>query len=611
MEKHLDTEADKKIKICICEHKNFYVNAGAGSGKTESLIKALIFIRQKFGRELHINGQQIACITYTNAAVNVIKGRTNSDILFYISTIHSFLWDLIKWYQNDIRTIVYQELIPAKIAKKREDDNGGSSNKAVKARNQIERLTQDLAKVPSVEHFAYLDSGKRDYSKGILGHEDIIDIASIMINKSPILQKIIGQKFPYILIDEAQDTFINVMESLNSVAENEGLPIIGYFGDPMQQIYTDNRAGEFKGPEGSIEITKFENYRCSKEVIKLLNSIRPDLQQQPDQDNLVGSVEIRLIKAEEGAGYRHTYSDLQISNAVKQFDIAVEYFGWTGRNEVKQLFLTWQMIANRIGFSKLNELFTGEYASETAQDAFRKGNHFILQPFIDVLIPLMVAKLNHDNVTMTQILRKYSPILDPNGVNEKSLVMNIKKEIDIAINSLAEVWQNATIREIYEIARKYNLINIPSHLADQLDRSPRSERYDESLHVLDKEDWLIDNFLEFQTTELMPYRNFILEATPYGTQHGTKGEEFEKVLVIFDDTEANWNIFNFSRLLTPNSSSGTATEGQRKRSLNLAYVCFSRAIMDLRIILFTTNPESAKEELIRNGLFTSAQVSIQ
>lgn len=611
MDSYADTPADEQIKLCIDARKNFSVVAGAGSGKTGSLIKALVYVRQKYGKSLRVKGQQIACITYTNAAVNVIKQRTNLDELFYISTIHSFLWNLVKGYQQDIRTTLENELIPLRIEKKQEDNDGGQSKKAVQAREQIERLSQDIANLSKVKIFIYDDSGRRDYSNGYLGHDDIIDLVSIMIRNSPILQRIIGQIFPYIFIDEAQDTFENVMESLNNVAQNEGLPIIGYFGDPMQQIYNDNRAGEFKGPEGSEFITKPENYRCSTEVIKLLNVIRPGLQQIPGLKNVSGCVEIRLIQAEKGIGNRNTYSEDQISRALVQFDIAVTHFGWNECKDVKQLFLTWQMIAHRLGFSNLNHLFTGPYASEAAQNAFRKGSHFVLQPFIDVLVPLIDANCKHDHVAMTRIMRKYSPILYHKGEYEFSSIKEVKNKVQFAVNALAEIWLSSSIRDILAIARINRLINVSTHLSDQLVRPPRAEGYDETKYSKEKEDWLIDSFLAYHTDELLPYRNFILESTPFGTQHGAKGEEFDKVLVVFDDTEANWNIFNFSRLLTPITSGGNATEGQKKRSLNLAYVCFSRAIQDLRIILFTSDPTNAKNELVNKGLFTDAQVSIQ
>jgi len=99
--------------------------------------------------------------------------------------------------------------------------------------------------------------------------------------------------------------------------------------------------------------------------------------------------------------------------------------------------------------------------------------------------------------------------------------------------------------------------------------------------------------------------------TPYSTQHGVKGDEFEKVLVVFDDTEANWNNYSFRRSLTPTTEGKEPTEGQKKKSHNLAYVCFSRAMQDLRIIMFTENPAAAKQELIDKKLFKDEQITIQ
>ena len=613
MDLYEDTPSDVQIKSCIDHCQNFAVVAGAGSGKTGSLVKALIYIRQKYGEDLRIAGQQIVCITYTNAAVDVIKQRTNLDKLFFISTIHSFLWSLVKRYQSDIRAVLKKDLIPQRIEKQREKDNGGQSQAAIKARERISELSQDIENLSKVKRFRYSDGSRRDYSNGQLDHDDIIDLVSIMISKSPVLQRIIGQKFPYIFVDEAQDTFYNVMEALNLVAQPDGLPIIGYFGDPMQQIYDDNRAGEFKGPEGTVSIRKPENYRCSTEVIKLLNIVRPGLQQKPGPKNakVAGSVGIRLIQAETGKGNRGAYSAEQLSRALVNFDNALTDFGWTGCTDVKQLFLTWQMIARRLGFSKLERLFRGQYASTAAKAAFEKGEHFALQPFMDVLVPLMEANAGQDQIAMTQIMRQYSPILEPSGINKSVSVEEVKNKVQAAIDALSVVWRTtSSVKEVLTVAHRHNLVTISERLAQQLDRPRRVETYDNSQHSQEKSDWLIDEYLTYPTDELTPYRNFILESTPFGTQHGAKGEEFEKVLVVFDDTEANWSKFSFSCLLTPIATGRKATEGQRKRSLNLAYVCFSRAVRDLRIILFTADPSKAKRELVQKGLFIEDQISI-
>ena len=68
-------------------------------------------------------------------------------------------------------------------------------------------------------------------------------------------------------------------------------------------------------------------------------------------------------------------------------------------------------------------------------------------------------------------------------------------------------------------------------------------------------------------------------------------------------------MYNFVKMLTPNTS-GIPTDGQKQRSRKLAYVCFSRAEENLRILLFTPDPEGAKRELIENHLFDEEQIEV-
>ncbi|MCK5498759.1 MAG: ATP-dependent helicase, partial [Gammaproteobacteria bacterium] len=95
------TTADKKIKECLLAAKSFSVVAGAGSGKTTSLVTALNFLRDEVGSDLRKNGQKIVCITYTKRATAVIEERLGFDELYLVSTIHSFLWGSINRFTKD------------------------------------------------------------------------------------------------------------------------------------------------------------------------------------------------------------------------------------------------------------------------------------------------------------------------------------------------------------------------------------------------------------------------------------------------------------------------------------------------------------------------------
>ncbi|MDN5786101.1 UvrD-helicase domain-containing protein [Pseudorhodobacter sp.] len=91
--------------------RSFFLFAGAGSGKTRSLVKALNHIRTTHGRTLAYRGQKVAVITFTNAACDEIKRRLDFNPLFCVSTIHSFAWELIQDFHHDIREWLRNNLI--------------------------------------------------------------------------------------------------------------------------------------------------------------------------------------------------------------------------------------------------------------------------------------------------------------------------------------------------------------------------------------------------------------------------------------------------------------------------------------------------------------------
>jgi DNA helicase-2/ATP-dependent DNA helicase PcrA len=607
----IPTKADTQIKDCIDENRSFSVISGAGSGKTQSLLTALSYIRDSKADELRKKDQKILCITYTNRAVGVIFSRLNFDEIFFVSTLHSFLWTVINRFSSDIRKTLIDHHIPAQIAKKQEDDNGGSSKKAVAAREKITSLQEDIKALKEVSDFSYSDNSTfSNYSEGQLSHDDIIAIAGHLITYNAILQKIMAQKYPYVFVDEAQDTFTEIVTALNTLCSGNGLPIVGYFGDPFQQIY-DKRAGDFSGPEGFKLIKKEENFRCSKAVVNLLNAFRTDIQQASagEVSNLEGSVEIRLVAAEQPEGTRKRYTDEQIERASAKFNDILKIWDLHENEETKYLFLVRQMIAKRLGFETLQKLFTGLYASTRAQEDYESGDHFLLKPFIKVISPLLIAHRTNNQKEVLDILRNSSPTFNPKGKNAKKSLRKMRDLAKSLIEELLEKWSCNTLQDILLFCQKNEIIEVSERLSRHLERSPRDEEYNKDLHEIDKEDWIVDEFFKMRTGEIEPYVDFINENTPYSTQHGVKGEEYKNVVVVYDDIEAAWNLYSFTKMLVPEIA-GNPTEGQLDRSIRLAYVSFSRAVENLRILLFTAEPEGTKNILIEKSLFQEDQIII-
>ncbi|TIL14959.1 UvrD-helicase domain-containing protein [Stenotrophomonas maltophilia] len=603
------TEADRQVWGCLDARRSFALVAGAGSGKTSSLVDALMRVRENDGALLRQSGQKIACITYTKRAVRVINERLGFDDLYAVSTVHSFLWGLIGGFSFDIGQALKSTRIPELIDKAREKDRG-NSKAARLARAKVMKLEGDLSSIDEVSIFSYTDSISSNYLEGELGHDDIVAISSILLATNATLRRIVGLRYPFIFVDEAQDTNAGIVAGLNLASESSASSLVGYFGDPWQQIYEGSTV-DFVPPEDGLTITKTENFRCSESVIRLLNSFRQDVTQYAAGENAgrEGSVLFRLVQSEAGALPRGRYSDEQLARTGAHFDRAITEWGWQDDDEVIQLFLVRQMIARRLGFSKLNKLFTGDYSSGRSQDAYESGDHYLLQPFLKTIWPIVSAYQSGDTRAVIDIVRRDSPLFDVAGQNaERSL----KEMLDAAASlaaQLVQLWLGGTLRDVLRFCVEMGLVRPTSRLREQLDRSPREEDYDDEVHALEKGDWLADSFFRMPASEIGSYASFMAENTPYSTQHGVKGEEYSKVIVVYDDIEAAWSQYSFSKLLTPQTT-GQPTDGQRDRGRRLAYVSFSRALLDLRVLLFTADPHAARDELIAIGLLEDSQIEI-
>ncbi|MEZ8606918.1 UvrD-helicase domain-containing protein [Vibrio sp. 10N.239.311.G01] len=610
MAERIQTDADTKVATCLAEKRSFAMIAGAGAGKTSSLVEALELIRREYGSELRINGQRVACITFTKRAVQVISGRLGDSDLFVVSTLHSFLWGEIKTFTYDIRKALVELRIPELISKEREKDNGGRSQRALKAREKVAYLESELELLSDTVEFKYDDARYSEYSKGKLSHDDVIELAGYLLNSKPAFRKAFGYRYPYFFVDEAQDTFPIVVESFQSVASGTGLPVLGFFGDPWQQIY-EKRAGDFRAPDGGVIINKTENFRCSTSVISFLNRFRNDLEQYAAGENKhkLGSVKITLVQTESPEEPRNKYSEAQIDRSLERMDQALTDWGWIERTDVVKLFLVRQMIARRLGFVNLHRLFTGRYASATAQEGYESGNHFLLKPIISSLWPLLEANRSGNVRRMVELLSSIGPAFKIDGKNRSRPLKEMVEHARNVVNALDEIWTTGTLKQIYEYCLQVELIDLPERVVEHLARQPRTEEFSEAEFGLEKGDWLCDEFFAMKTTEFDQYFEFIRENTNYSTQHGVKGEEYPDVLVVLDDVEAAWNQYNFSKLLTPDTS-GEPSEGQQRRGEKLAYVSFSRAEDNLRILFFTSNPNEAKNELLRKGLFCAEDISV-
>src|SRR5699024_26678 len=92
---------------------------------TFSLVQALKGLIRGKGDRLRKNNQKIACITYTNAAAEVISNRIGKTSLVEISTIHVFCWSLMGRFQQELKKYVaHHPEFKNKVSKPEELANG-------------------------------------------------------------------------------------------------------------------------------------------------------------------------------------------------------------------------------------------------------------------------------------------------------------------------------------------------------------------------------------------------------------------------------------------------------------------------------------------------------
>ena len=534
--------------------------------------------------------------------------------LFHISTIHSFLWSVVRPFQSDIAAWVVSR-IEEKIAERRAryDKPGTRAATKVKLEQEIVDLEAEFEAVARVDKFTY-GTGSR-YSEGILGHDDILKLTPVCVENHLLLREIVARRFPYIFVDESQDTQPAVIEALRRIAGEQPL-CVGFFGDPMQKIYGTG-AGAIELVPGWAEITKPENFRCPTSILGVINAVRApgdglvqtrgrtvtvDGEEQP----VFGTVNIFILPSDDQRTAR--------LGAVRAW--LAEQTGddlWTsdlrdGDVRLLVLVLVHRMAAKRLGFAALYAALN-DRAPQSLSEGIADGTAWPLRPFVQQLLPLTVASRAGDQFTIMSILRADSPRLEPERLRGQA-VASVLAILQQAIEQLAVLLADgsaATVRDVLRHVRDAELVGLDDRFAAHLADDPVDDGSEGFGNVA--------AFLECSIGELWAHRKYSLEESPFATHHGVKGSQFERVLVVLDDEEASYNQYSYGKYLnyTPLSDTDVShiTDGRESvldRTRRLFYVCCSRAVKDLAVVLFTEDVAAAKAAVIEGNLFPAASL---
>ena len=538
---------------CIRARQNFRLEAGAGAGKTYSLVKALRLLINEQGDALQRQSQQVACITYTNVATDEIISRTDGHPAVHASTIHSFCWDLIK---------SFQPLLKAKVS-------------------EIDTWSEKL------EEAGGIGTQRIDYDLGyrrvndthlLLHHDDVLTLAVALMEQRKF-RHILAARFPIIFIDEYQDTDAGFANSIlqHFIASNTG-PLIGLFGDSWQKIYRDG-SGLIE-QENLRQIGKEANFRSVKVVVDVLNSMRPDLPQEVQNPEANGSVAV--YHSNEWVGTRqkgnHWKGDLPTEDAHRFLEGVRERLsneGWDF-DETKILMLTHKVLAAEQNYGQIVGAFR-------YNDSFIKKEDPHIAFLVDTVEPACKAFLNG----------RYGDMFTTIGARSDS-ILSLKDKYTWArdMRTLNELRETGTIGEVLDLLKKTRRPRLP-------DKVQRTETELANASPVDLEESRtlsqISKLREIPYTELTSLALFVNDHTPFSTKHGVKGAEFENVLVVLG---RGWNQYNWNQFLEwfPDRFPADKADSY-ERNRNLFYVACSRPKKRLALLFTQELSEIALDTL--------------
>lgn len=593
--------------------QSFFLFAGAGSGKTRTLVNVLARFRKEFGQEYKLKNKRIAIITYTNAAADEITHRLEYSSIFSVSTIHSFCWELIKSFTPDIKNWIKSNLIVeiAELDEQQSKSKDLNNKTSIGRARKIESKNKRLSLLENIQKFVYNPNGD-NITKDSLNHTEVISIAAYFIKSKDLFKQILVNRYPIILIDESQDTKKELIEALFELQyQYEKKLSLGLFGDTMQRIYSDGKENLGKGLSDKwVTPAKKMNHRSKSRIIDLINKIRKDIDGQQ-----------QLPRIENNGGIVRFFA---VSRAKDKFIIEEQIREkmwketnddkWCGANaEVMTLTLEHHMAARRMGFSNF---FKPLYVVDKLKTGLLDGTSSSINLFSKTILPLYKAYINGNKFEIANVIKQHSHLIYKDTLKNSVDKLEILHGINNKVNELLSLWKEDNQPSLIEILQKIeqtDLFNIPSVLKVVLQRRGIvDEGTDDDEVLIAWEEALTSSF-----AEIIKYNDYMSENSGFGTHQGVKGLEYDRVVVIIDDEESKGFMFNYDKLfgLKPLTATDTKNIGEGKetgidRTSRLFYVACSRARESLAIIAYTDNPAELKNNVLNFGWFKDEEIEI-
>ncbi|MGO2747360.1 UvrD-helicase domain-containing protein [Microbacterium sp.] len=579
-----------EAEACVRSNRDFLMKGGAGSGKTHSMLS---FLEQIYASD---PAAKVACVTFTNVAVNEIRSRFPTTNL-QVSTIHEFVWSLIGRFQKNVR-----ESLAALV-------NDGTIKSSFVLPIEPDIWTEAI----TYKEWLSIESGE-------ISHDELLKVAKHLFSAHPSLAKILIDRYDLLLIDEYQDTPVDVLVILLELLPdpNDRSLRIGLFGDSEQAIYEGEKGVDVVASamnSGRLHaITKIQNRRNPSSVLRIINHLRSD-----DLTQVESTDESAPNFGKIGsARFLYTRQEELTTDSLRDLDYCK---GWRFESDsTKLLYLGKSMIAREKQFPSLMAIYDKdrvvEYAKRLREGLAKKN---IL---VDAGISLGQVRESHgDSFPPTPTQRKafeqepellavastysFEDIVTTSTSSDRLLGTKKVSELDdrdrgekrdplinhlIAIQEIRRQFRrgkfSAVIRamdeEITSIDGRQEVANSLEAL-DAMDTSSVSEvitfaedsgllrRKDAVLRFQAKHPYRYNRVGAVPFAEVVNLYEYVEDHSPYSTQHSVKGSEWDNIFISLDN--GGWNNYNFEKLLADPQGRTSVLD----RSRMMLYVTCSRA----------------------------------
>lgn len=527
--KKIADSIDNDIINVLKSKRNFLVEAGAGSGKTHSLLNVISWLEDN----ADFSDRSVACITYTNVAVDEIKERISNSSTIIPSTIHTFAWESIKRFQKDLINSIFS---------------------LEQLRSFSEQEIESINKVNYTLGVRFIED-----SVLYLHHDDVIEMFSLFLNKIKF-RKLLSKEYSLILIDEYQDSPKLIMEKFLEffINQNKG-PQFGLFGDYWQTIYSlDKVCGQIKS-ENIVQIKKKSNFRSQETIVEVLNNIRPELPQLSAINEDHGEVVVILTNNYLGPRiskgyYKDELPDLILHDYILNASSELKKRGWSAEEETTKIFmLTHKMLSKQQEYSNLLEVLNNGLKNQT-------DPHVVF--FNNYVEPIYNSLSENDAFLLFEIL----------GTNRQPLETRERKHKWKKFYKRLDDSRNKRIYDVLKCAYESKLVPISDAVLSNFFSYERGEANPQ-----------INKLYQVEYGEVINALSFFNENSIYATNHGVKGAEFDNVFMVMGK---GWNNYRFENILYRKENELTGKELESYiRNRNLFYVGCSRAKKRLAIMI--------------------------